>query len=700
MSDTASTPLLLYGSQTGVARGLAEDLVVDLSNLSPPVSVRLMCMENFKQFDVTKEKVVIMVCSTTGDGDPPDNASRFWRQIKKRTLAPDHLAGLNFTVLGLGDTNYTNFCNCGKQFYERFLALGAQCFYPPGWADDATGLEIVVEPWREGLPAALKKVLNEVDSSPSPALKKEVKPKKKIVPKLAAEFLTVAYGDLLTTPSFTPADFALAPLKRYRRLTADGAVRRTLEVTVDISNSSILYSAGDTFAIACPNNPAEVDALLERVGAVEDADKALQLSILPSAPKTKSTVPAHLKTATTLRSALLCCCDLRSPIRKALLRCFAEHATDDNEKAEMLRLCGSDASGDFNTLTRQKHVGVLALLSVFPSCQPPVSRLLELLPAICPRYYSVTSAPEETPTEASFAFNIVENSASPDENVCRPGLCTNWLDSLCKSFCNENEKALQNYRNPSCPETSRSPGSVNNSDPTTITQKFESMDLNENGETNKESNGHCNANESQSMIDKTQSDGNSCCNVFQCLFENRSPVCEDAILAIQHRPALHFKPPSNLQRPLILIGPGTGIAPFLSFLRQRRALCAQHPDIKAGRCLVFSGCRNRDLDFLYGQELTELQQQGIITDLHVATSRQGDTPTYAQHYLKEQGKLVTRLLLEEEGSFLMCGGVAMAKDIHEMLIQILKEHGPQDVDAESIIKTWTEEKRYVREIWG
>ena len=77
--------------------------------------------------------------STTGDGDQPENAEPFWRKIKKKTLAPDHFSHIRFAILGLGDSNYSQFCNGPKTLHERLVDLGAKTFYEPGWADDGVG---------------------------------------------------------------------------------------------------------------------------------------------------------------------------------------------------------------------------------------------------------------------------------------------------------------------------------------------------------------------------------------------------------------------------------------------------------------------------------------------------------------------------------------------------------------------------------
>jgi methionine synthase reductase len=89
-----------------------------------------------------------IVCSTTGNGDSPENADSFWRTIKKRTLPKDLLCGLKFCVLALGDSNYDKFCFMGKAIDKRFSDLGATRLMDIFCADEPTDLEEVVESWK------------------------------------------------------------------------------------------------------------------------------------------------------------------------------------------------------------------------------------------------------------------------------------------------------------------------------------------------------------------------------------------------------------------------------------------------------------------------------------------------------------------------------------------------------------------------
>ena len=104
-------------------------------------------------------KTVVIVCSTTGNGDPPNNADRFWRWLRRRTHDTDLFRGMRFAVLALGDTNYDKWCHAGRNIAKRMLELSAEQFYITGCTDEQVGLESVVEPWIEGLWRPLKDAL-------------------------------------------------------------------------------------------------------------------------------------------------------------------------------------------------------------------------------------------------------------------------------------------------------------------------------------------------------------------------------------------------------------------------------------------------------------------------------------------------------------------------------------------------------------
>jgi methionine synthase reductase len=145
---------VLYGSATGNAEGIAKDL----ANHTPPApfsSIVCKPLDDFKKLSsewVTPPTVgckhgVILISSTTGNGDVPENAGRFARYIKrKQTVESQPFQNCAFAVLGLGDTNYDQFCAVGRLLDKRLQELGGTRAKKLACADEATGLEDVVEP--------------------------------------------------------------------------------------------------------------------------------------------------------------------------------------------------------------------------------------------------------------------------------------------------------------------------------------------------------------------------------------------------------------------------------------------------------------------------------------------------------------------------------------------------------------------------
>ena len=129
--------LLLHGSATGKAESIAELLAVEAEKRGLEFEVKCMS-EVGGSLDNVVGQTLVAVSSTTGDGEQPEAAGKFFRALNRRNKRPD-LSSLRFAYLGLGDTNYTQFCNGPKTMRAALLDCGAREFYPPGWADDGTG---------------------------------------------------------------------------------------------------------------------------------------------------------------------------------------------------------------------------------------------------------------------------------------------------------------------------------------------------------------------------------------------------------------------------------------------------------------------------------------------------------------------------------------------------------------------------------
>ena len=136
--------LIAYGSQTGCAQSISEILRKNLSKFIVGIELKqLNDITDYKSFN--NYDYCIFIVSTTGDGDFPDNSAKFWRKFRK--YKEKDLGKTDYCVLGLGDTNYNNFCFSSKCLNRRLKKNLAKEFLPIEFADDATGLEDVVEPW-------------------------------------------------------------------------------------------------------------------------------------------------------------------------------------------------------------------------------------------------------------------------------------------------------------------------------------------------------------------------------------------------------------------------------------------------------------------------------------------------------------------------------------------------------------------------
>uniref|UniRef100_A0A8D0YQE2 Methionine synthase reductase n=1 Tax=Sus scrofa TaxID=9823 RepID=A0A8D0YQE2_PIG len=651
------------------------------------------------QYDLRMEAApLVVVVSTTGNGDPPDTARKFVKAIQDKTLPGDLLAHLRYGLLGLGDSEYTYFCNGGKIIDKRLQELGAQHFYDTGHADDCVGLELVVEPWINGLWAALEKHFasrrgnemngavamasnpslssepvtpevshidsqvgllrlddsgrrdsevseqNVVNRGPSSvwiadfesSLTQSAPPLSQAslnIPASPPEYLQVdlqeALGQEESHEPVTSVDPVFhVPVSKAVQLTTNDAVKTTLLIELDISQTDFSYQPGDAFSVICPNSDSEVERLLQRLQLADRREHRVFLKIKADTKKKGAALPQHVPEGRSLQFLFTWCLEIRAVPKKAFLRALAEHSSDGAERRRLQELCSRQGTADYNRLVRDARACLLDLLLAFPSCQPPLSLLLEHLPKLQPRPYSCASSSLSHPGKLHFIFNIVEFSSHTTAEV-RRGVCTGWLATLVEPILQPNARA----------------------------------------------------------------DG------------EKAPAPK---IYIAPRTANSFHLPGEPSAPVIMVGPGTGIAPFIGFLQHREKLQEHHPAGHFGATWLFFGCRHKDRDYLFRDELRHFLKCGILTHLKVSCSREApageeeEAPAkYVQDSIQRHGQQVARALLQERGYVYVCGDAKnMAKDVNDTLVDIIsKEVGGGKLEAMKMLATLKEEKRYLQDIW-
>ncbi|KAI8322988.1 riboflavin synthase domain-like protein [Martensiomyces pterosporus] len=676
----------LYASQTGNAESISYNLYEEAVKRGYQASWHVL--DDYEKFGFNDLRTVVFVVSTTGDGDPPDNSAKFWRVLRKATRGnPSAYSHLRYTVLGLGDTNYSNFCNTAQRLDKQLQAAGATAFYPKGLADDGTGLEEVVEPWIDGLWPALSTVAARNSAgSPASGEKEESSGEAADAVNVAAAIAELAidgpptdeppaaqahvhqpllldFRPLATLKSITGAprvpstvcsmspldadgakagaiattagddsDASLAPFPATvlssTCLTAPEALKRTLLLELDLSDTLAKsvqgsWQAGDAFSIYAPNSQALVSALLARLAV---SDEEARRPVLLKQKDEKIALPAHLQrftsTPASVHDILLWAVDVCSAPRKPVVRALADCCTDSADRDRLLYLSSRQGLKLFEELRRQAPT-TLDILHAFPSCTPPVSRLLELLPPLAPRSYSICNAPEVDASKWRIAFNVVEYEL---DVLRRRGVCTPWLDSL--SIAPEPRRVL---------------------------------------------------------------------------------VAKRPNISGFHLPSASTGPDP---RPVIMVGPGTGVAPFIGFLEQRAKELESAGIAPSDGPLtwLFFGCRSSAHDYLFKSQLEQWHKDGILSRLSVCFSRDGaareklGAEKYVQDDMVRHEQEIADLLVNKDALLFVCGDAkGMGKDVNETLADIICRYAadkPELVQALQVLMRWSAEKRYLRDLWA
>ncbi|WCK56648.1 assimilatory sulfite reductase (NADPH) flavoprotein subunit [Aneurinibacillus sp. Ricciae_BoGa-3] len=223
---------ILYGSQTGNAQGVAENAGKTLSRRGFQVTVS--SMSDFKPNNLKKVQNLIIVSSTHGEGDPPDNALSFHEFLHGRR-APK-LDDIRFSVLSLGDSSYEFFCQTGKEFDQRLEELGATRLYPR--VDCDLDYDEPAAEWLEGVISSLSEAQG---GSTAPA---------------------VAAAPQAGKSVYSRTNPFKAEVLENLNLNGRGSNKETRHLELSLEGSGLTYEPGDSLGIYPQNDPALVDTLL------------------------------------------------------------------------------------------------------------------------------------------------------------------------------------------------------------------------------------------------------------------------------------------------------------------------------------------------------------------------------------------------------------------------------------------------------
>ncbi|OCL13709.1 hypothetical protein AOQ84DRAFT_394900 [Glonium stellatum] len=615
LEEHGKNVVIFWGSQSGTAEGLAnrlgrechlrfglEVLVADLSDYDPE-TIAL----------IPKAKLAIFIMSTYGEGDPSDNTAGFWDWIHNAEGIP--LPNLRYMAFGLGNSNYNYYNRVIDVTADALNGFGATPLMPVSKADDAQGAtEEDFMAWKHRLFIVFQQDLGfdeiEIKYMPTFSVTKE-------------ESLTVAElynGELSHRWADGKAASTCSPIRPLRIQKSKelfvSSERNCLQIELDLSDHSDLhYKTGDHLAVWPMNPDEEIERLLKALGI--SRDNHVPITVRSLDPTVKAKIPSPTTIVTLLSHYLEIC----APVSREAILNLAQFAPSPKAKAYLLTL-GGDKDLYTDLLTRNYLTMGRILLLASPDStwsDLPLSYIIESLPQIQPRYYSISSSSVISPRRPSITAVVAKTPLVNAPTQCIFGLTTNYLLALSNSL------------------------STSNVHPQGLTYQ-----LNGPSETLKGG------------------------KIFAHLRKSK------------------FKLPALASCPLIMVGAGTGLAPFMAFLTERQKLMEIGKLV--GEMLLFFGCRDPEEDFIYRTELEELERL-FAGKLRIVTA-------FSRVPGKSRIGDVLRLI-EEGANFYICGRANMAKEVERAVGNAMRvKNGWDDTQLNDWSRKIKGMRKLQEDVWG
>lgn len=582
----ATSVTILYGSETGNAQDYAHYLARSLRYNSLRPTLAALDSYPLKQL-VTDTRFLIVICSTTGQGELPRNAKKFMKFLLRKKLPADLLSHVHLTTFGIGDSSYPKFNYAIKKIHTRLFQLGCQQLCPRCESDEMApeGVDGYFSEWVGTLVPALRQHFHRIYSIDDHVL---LPPEYKLQVH-GNEDNVVPVGNLSLSRS---TDLCVGSVVKNERVTALEHFQDVRHLVIE-SDTELHYLPGDTCALYPPNDERSVQLLLElQPQWLAIADKPLRIL-------SKLDIEGGLinQKNMTLRTLITNHLDIMSIPRRsffALLFHFVDDKSEEGarEKEKLYSFSKLEDSEDlYDYANRPRRLILETIMEFENNLRIPVEYVLDLFPLIKVRQFLIASAP--SPTSVELIVGIVEYKTMLRR--IRRGLCTKWIKLL--------------------------------------------------------------------------------------------DVGDKLVFSI-HLCDLKFLLPTVPSPPVLMIAPGTGVAPMKSLIEYS----AGHQEL-----VLFYGCRYSTKDFLF-KSLWERYVDHHQLSLFPAISRDEGTPyKYVQDRLFAEKDMVADLLLRRNAIVFLCGSSGrMPTQVRLTLVEILRS---EVEDAEQYLLDMENQGRYIQETW-
>jgi len=771
---------ILYGSATGNAEHIAKDLAGKIPSSGTFYSSVICCeMDQFKKkcqksWDVQPvecgavKNPIIAVTSTTGNGDAPENASRFVRYLKRKTtvnLMPfKHCA---FSVLALGDTNYDQFCATGLLLDRKMNELGGTRAKKVSLADEGTGLEDVVEPWVETVmecmriactPVLEKTVGADLVDSEEEKQKDNLddehsligdnlnqdKEKDKILYLLPVQslgvttLLSIAAANNMLGPLPNPPDSTLPSLTSAMsscELISKDADTRSRNASLSLAEEHMSQISGSSLSHACQfnmKNPHVAPILAARyltqtptIAASNAEDLLLSSSPYDAAKSYVDSFDVANKPKDSKR-----CIELSVGLPDDF---SMEYEPGDSIGILVTNECTSSFSTVISLLTNSFGMNVNTQFVSVDGGDPisaydAVAKTIDITAVVKKRILASMAHLCKEKEEAS-SLRLLSSKTPEGEMFYKKFIVENALNfghvlelfPSCQPTL-QDVLGICDGMTPRYYSVSSSP--LTKADRLTVA--FSVVDYAVNIHT--------------SLIGKLSSRRGGLATQYlevQCasLLAGSTHTASRTI-SIFPKPTADFRLPQASSTPLVLIGPGTGVAPFLGFLSHRQQLRREKRDLETqaeqgtwrgdfeieddvgekkddnmdysgAKTILFFGCRWPDHDFLFQKELEAFTKNKTLDTLYTAFSRahtsdnSGEGIRYVQHVMRTVGRDLVDMICNENASVYICGdGNAMGKEVQECIADVLDKHGNCETTGKVYVENMKKKNKLVLDIWS